>query len=76
MEIKATTAEGAVVVSIYEYARLQNIMGRVNALQSYMEHSTFGDFVDRRTVADILGLYIGPAQQGGDAKNESCATGR
>lgn len=76
MEIKATTAEGAVVVSIYEYARLQNIMGRVNVLQSYMEHSTFGDFVDRQTVAAILGLYIGPAQQEGDAKNESCATGR
>ena len=76
MEIKATTAEGAVVVSIYEYARLQNIVGRVSALQSYMEHSTFGDFVDRQTVADILGLHIGPAQQEGDAKNESCPIGR
>ena len=76
MEIKATTAEGAVVVSTYEYARLQNIVGRVNALQSYMEHNTFGNFVDRQTVADILGLHIGPAQQEGDAKNESCATGR
>lgn len=75
MEIKATTVDGAVVVSIYEYARLQNIVGRVNALQSYMEHNTFGNFVDQ-TVADILGLHIGPAQQGGDAKNESCATGR
>lgn len=76
MEIKATTAEGAVVVSTYEYARLQNIVGQVNALQSYMEYSTFGDFVDRRTVADILGLYIGPAQQEGETKNESCAAGR
>ena len=76
MEIKATTAEGAVVVSTYEYARLQNIVGRVNALQSYMEHNTFGNFVDRQTVAVILGLHIGPAQQEGDAKNESCATGR
>lgn len=76
MEIKATTAEGDVVVTTYEYARLQNIVGRVIALQSYMEYSTFGDFVDRQTVADILGLYIGPAQQEGDAKNESCATGR
>lgn len=76
MEIKATTSEGAVVVSTYEYARLQNIVGRVNALQSYMEHNTFGNFVDRQTVADILGLHIGPAQQEGDAKNESCATGR
>ena len=76
MEIKATTSEGAVVVSTYEYARLQNIVGRVNALQSYMEHNTFGNFVDRQTVADILGLHIGPAQQEGDAKNESGATGR
>lgn len=76
MEIKATTAKGAVVVSTYEYARLQNIVGQVNALQSYMEYSTFGDFVDRRTVADILGLYIGPAQQEGETKNESCAAGR
>ena len=76
MEIKATTAEGAVVVTSYEYAWLQNIVGRVNALQSYMEHSTFGDFVDRQTVADILGLHIGQTQQGGDAENESCATGR
>nr|DAU26020.1 MAG TPA: PvuII Restriction endonuclease PvuII [Caudoviricetes sp.] len=76
MEIKATTVEGAVVVSSYEYAQLQNIVGRVNALQSYMEHNTFGNFVDRQTVADILGLHIGPTQQGGDAKNESCAAGR
>lgn len=76
MEIEVTTVEGAVVVSTYEYARLQNIVGRVNALQSYMEHNTFGNFVDRQTVADILGLYIGPAQQEGAAKNESCAAGR
>ncbi len=76
MEIKATTVEGAVVVSTYEYARLQNIVGRVNALQSYMEHSNLGNFVDCKTVADILGLHIGPAQQEGDAKNESCAAGR
>lgn len=76
MEIKARTVEGALVVSTYEYAQLQNIVGRVNALQSYMEHSTFGNFVDRQTVADILGLHIGPAQQEGDAKNESCAAGR
>lgn len=68
MEIKARTVEGALVVSTYEYAQLQNIVGRVNALQSYMEHSTFGNFVDRQTVADILGLHIGPAQQEGDAK--------
>ncbi len=76
MEIKATTVEGAAVVSTYEYARLQNIVGRVNALQSYMEHSNLGNFVDCKTVADILGLHIGPAQQEGDAKNESCAAGR
>nr|DAJ44224.1 MAG TPA: hypothetical protein [Caudoviricetes sp.] len=76
MEIKATTVEGAVVVSSYEYAQLQNIVGRVNALQSYMEHNTFGNFVDRQTVADILGLYIGPTQQEGAVKNESCAAGR
>lgn len=76
MEIKATTVEGAVVVSTYEYARLQNIVGRVNALQSYMEHSNLGNFVDCKTVADILGLHIGPAQQEGDAKNESCVAGR
>lgn len=76
MEIEVTTVEGAVVVSTYEYARLQNIVGRVNALQSYMEHNTFGNFVDRQTVADILGLYIGPAQQEGAVKNESCAAGR
>lgn len=76
MEIKAITTEGAVVVSTYEYARLQNIVGRVNALQTYMEHSNLGNFVDCKTVADILGLYIGPAQQEGDAKNESCVAGR
>ena len=69
MEIKATTEEGAVVVSTYEYARLQNILGRVNALQSYMEHSTFGDFVDRQTVADILGLHIGPDTAGRGREN-------
>ena len=76
MEIKARTVEGALVVSTYEYAQLQNIVGRVNALQSYMEHSTFGNFVDRQAVADILGLHIGPVQQEGDTKNESCAAGR
>ena len=76
MEIKATTVEGAVVVSTYEYARLQNIVGRVNALQSYMEHSNLGNFVECKTVADILGLYIDQARQGGETKNESCAAGR
>lgn len=76
MEIKATTVGGVVLVTTDEYARLQNIVGRVNALQGYMEHSNLGNFVDCKTVADILGLYLHPAQQEGETKDESCAVGR